>query len=107
MKKQDVLNRISNSESSIFSKEDVIRLIVSIEMETSICESQFEDALSLVLENLERDSRNNGLIDYKTADFGLDGNEITLENVDVEIDSIMGMVRDVFTEKFDIVELGI
>ena len=100
MKKQDVLNSVLNSVSSIFSKEDVISLIESIEMETGICESQFEDALSLVLENLERDSRNNGLIDYKTADFGLDGNEITLENVDVEIDSIMGIVRDVFTEKF-------
>jgi hypothetical protein len=33
MKKQDVLNRVLNSESSIFSKDDVVRLIEMVEGE--------------------------------------------------------------------------
>ena len=36
MKKQDVLNRVLNSESSIFSKDDVVRLIELVEGESRV-----------------------------------------------------------------------
>ena len=98
MKKQDVLNSVLNSVSSIFSKEDVIRLIESIEVGVSINEIQIEDALNLFEDNLERASNNNALINWNTAEFALNRNEITLENVDVEIDEIVEMARGILEE---------
>ena len=101
MKKQDVLNSVLNSVSSIFSKEDVIRLIESIEVGVNINEVQLEEALSAFTDNLERAANNNALVVWNTAEFELRGNEITLENVDVEIDEIVGMARGIFEEMIE------
>jgi hypothetical protein len=95
MKKQDVLNSVSNSVSSIFSKEDVIRLIESIEVGNEV---QIEDALSTLYDTLDRASSNNALVEWSTAEFALNGNEITLENVDVDVAEIVNMVREILEE---------
>ena len=87
MKKQDVLNRVLNSESSIFSKDDVVRLIELVEGESRVITvTDIGAAIENVMDEFGR--RNNDVIDKSTAEFNLNGNEIELEDVDVDLDYI-------------------
>jgi hypothetical protein len=86
MKKQDVLNRVLNSESSIFSKDDVVRLIESMDETNNITVTDIGAAIDKVVDDFGR--RNNDLIDKSTAEFNLNGNEIELEDVDLDLDYI-------------------
>ena len=92
MKKQDVLNRVLNSESSIFSKDDVVRLIESLDSVANITVSDIGAAIDKAIDELGR--RNNGLLDKVTVEFNLNGNEIELEDVDVDVE----YMRDVLEE---------
>jgi hypothetical protein len=86
MKKQDVLNRVLNSESSIFSKDDVVRLIESLDETTNITVTDIGAAIDKVMDEFGR--RNSNLLDKSTAEFCLNGNEVELEDVDVDLDYI-------------------
>jgi hypothetical protein len=86
MKKQDVLNRVLNSESSIFSKDDVVRLIESMDETNNITVTDIGAAIDKVMDEFGR--RNSNLLDKSTAEFCLNGNEIELEDVDVDLDYI-------------------
>jgi len=90
MKKQDVLNRVLNSESSIFSKDDVVRLIEMVEMydltSKSITVSDIGAAIEEAINVLSRNSYD--IVDKSTAEFDLNGNEISLVEVDLDLDYI-------------------
>jgi predicted transcriptional regulator len=97
MKKTDVLNRVLNSESSIFSKDDVVRLIEEIDVELGLTPNQIEKILDELENTLDFQANHNGLVDYDTAELSLDGNEISLQNVDVNISSIISHAREAFS----------
>jgi hypothetical protein len=86
MKKQDVLNRVLNSESSIFAKDDVVRLIESMDETNNITVTDIGAAIDKVMDEFGR--RNSNLLDKSTAEFCLNGNEVELEDVDVDLDYI-------------------
>jgi hypothetical protein len=87
MKKQDVLNRVLNSESSIFAKDDVVRLIEMIEGEgKTITVTDIGAAIEDAMDNLSRNSYD--IVDKSTAEFDLNGNEISLVEVDLDLDYI-------------------
>jgi hypothetical protein len=90
MKKQDVLNRVLNSESSIFSKDDVVRLIEMVEMYDltgkTVTVTDIGAAIESAMNVLSRNSYD--IVDKSTAEFSLNGNEIELEEVDVDLDYI-------------------
>jgi hypothetical protein len=87
MKKQDVLNRVLNSESSIFAKDDVVRLIEMIEGEgKTVTVTDIGAAIENVMDILSRNSYD--VIDKSTAEFDLNGNEIELVEVDLDLDYI-------------------
>jgi hypothetical protein len=88
MKKQDVLNRVLNSESSIFSKDDVVRLIEMIDESEgkTITVSDIGTAIEDAMDALSRNSYD--IVDKSTAEFDLNGNEINLVEVDVDLDYI-------------------
>jgi hypothetical protein len=86
MKKQDVLNRVLNSESSIFAKDDVVRLIESLDETNNITVTDIGAAIDKVMDEFGR--RNSNLLDKSTAEFCLNGNEVELEDVDVDLDYI-------------------
>lgn len=99
MKKQEVINRVIESESSIFSKEDVIRLINSITTETTITRDVFDKILDKIQNTLE----SSNLVKYDTAEFELSyGNTIELTDVVVDMDEIIDVITDkleAFVEK--------
>jgi hypothetical protein len=93
MKKQDVLNRVLNSESSIFSKDDVVRLIEMVEGDgKTITVSDIGTAIGNAMDNLSRNSYD--IVDKSTAEFDLNGNEINLADVDLDLD----FIRDTLEE---------
>jgi hypothetical protein len=92
MKKQDVLNRVLNSESSIFSKDDVVRLIESLDDVTNVTVIEIGAAIDRVIDTLAR--MGDDLLDLSTAEFDLNGNEIQLINVDVDLDCIREQMED-------------
>jgi len=87
MKKQDVLNRVLNSESSIFSKDDVVRLIEMVEGEgKNVTVTDIGAAIENAIDVLSRNSYD--IVDKSTAAFDLNGNEIELAEVDLDLDYI-------------------
>jgi hypothetical protein len=92
MKKQDVLNRVLNSESSIFSKDDVVRLIEMMDETNNITVTDIGAALDRAMDVLAR--MGDDLLDVSTAEFDLNGNEIQLVSVDVDLDCIREELED-------------
>ncbi len=93
MKKQDVLNRVLNSESSIFSKDDVVRLIEMVEGDgKSITVSDIGAALDSAMNEINRNS--DDVIDKHSAEFGINGNEIYISDISFDFD----FIRDTLEE---------
>lgn len=94
MKKQDVLNRVLNSESSIFAKDDVVRLIEMIDESGSkkITVSDIGRALESAMNELDRNS--DDIINRHTVEFELNGNEIYISDIDLD----MNFIRDTFED---------
>jgi hypothetical protein len=96
MKKQDVLNRVLNSESSIFAKDDVVRLIQMVEVYDLASKVITVTDIGAAIEDAMNDLSRKGddLLDVSTAEFDLNGNEIYLTSVDVDLDCIRGVLED-------------
>jgi len=94
MKKQDVLNRVLNSESSIFAKDDVVRLIEMIDESGSrrITVTDIGAALESAMNELDRNS--DDIINRHTVEFELNGNEIYISDIDLD----MNFIRDTFED---------
>jgi cell division ATPase FtsA len=92
MKKQDVLNRVLNSESSIFAKDDVVRLIEAIDEARKISVTDITSVLDEAMDELSR--RGDDLLETSTAEFDLNGNEIQLLSVDVDLSYIRDVLED-------------
>ncbi len=96
MKKQDVLNRVLNSESSIFSKDDVVRLIEMVEMYDltgkTVTVSDIGAALDSAMNEINRNS--DEVIDKSSAEFDINGNEIYISDISFDMD----FIRDTLEE---------
>ena len=95
MKKQDVLNRVLNSESSIFSKDDVVRLIEMVDESGPgrITVSDIGRALESAMNEINRNS--DDVIDRHSAEFDIQNdNEIYISDIDFDMD----FIRDTFEE---------
>jgi hypothetical protein len=92
MKKQDVLNRVLNSESSIFAKDDVVRLIEMVEGEgRTITVTDIGAAIDSAMNVIAREGRD---LVVNSAEFELNGNEICLSSVELDINYIREQMED-------------
>ena len=109
MKKELVLHQVKHSVSSIFSKEDVINLINSIEEGSSrkITVTDIGRAIDKVVDYLDRDQRE--VFDFDNAEFELSyDNRIECVGVPINTDSIREILENNFMdfgEADDVVEL--
>ena len=109
MKKDLVLQSVQNSVSSIFSKEDVINLINSIEEGSSrkITVTDIGRAIDKVVDYLDRVQRE--VFDFDNAEFELSyDNRIECVGVPINTDSIREILENNFMdfgEEEDVVEL--
>jgi len=90
--KEKAIERINSSISSIFSKEDVIAIINSIESSSSISKNDMNDLTAKIVFSLEN-SYASSVVNFDSAEFDLNGNEISLDDVDLNIIYIQGNIR--------------
>ena len=105
-----------NAYPSIFSKEDVEKLIESLKNSvlaevnsltptSGITEKQFQEFNSNVRHRLERTLCNDRdeLVDYSSVEFTIDyGNQLSVENIDVNVDLITEELDDILLNEFEI-----
>ena len=113
MKKELVLQSVQNSVSSIFSKEDVINLINSIEGGSSrkITVDDIERAIDRTISWIENNERE--VVDLDSAEFELTyNNQIECTGVPINVDEIREALENNFMdfgeaeEEDDLVELS-
>ena len=98
MKKELVLQSVQNSVSSIFSKEDVINLINSIEGGGRVISvDDIQRAIDQTVYWIENNS--DRLIDEDSAEFELDyNNRVTLSNVNIDVEEIREALENNFMD---------
>jgi hypothetical protein len=112
MKKEFVLQLVENSASSIFSREDVIKLINSVEGGGRVISvDDIQRAIDQTVYWIENNS--DRLIDEDSAEFELDyNNRVTLSNVNIDVEEIREALENNFmdfgeaVEEDDLVELS-
>ena len=109
MKKEFVLQLVENSASSIFSREDVIKLINSIEGGGRVITvSDIERAIDQTISWIENNSRD--VVDLENAEFEIEwGNKIVCNDVPINVDEIREALENNFMdfgEANDLVELS-
>ena len=98
MTKAQTLAALGNQLDSFYSLEQVIKIVESIEENSYLTSDQIEKVLNEFENTLDYEASNNRLVEFDTAEFELNGNEITLENVDVDISSIVNHAREAFEQ---------
>ena len=101
MKKDLVLHSVKHSISSIFTKDDVLKLIESIEQEQSnqVYEmikklQDLQENISYKLQNLNSDE----VVDYDSVEFSIGyNNRIEVEDVSLNVDNLTDIVIDSFS----------
>jgi hypothetical protein len=94
--KSEALELVTDSISSIFTKHDVLELINRIDAESNDVSNLSE--LKEFLADYLSDALGSDSVDLDSAEFELDGNTITLTNVEVDTYSIESAVRDAIDE---------
>ena len=110
MKKELVLHQVQHSVSSIFTKEDVINLINSIDEGSNrkITVNDIERAIDNVVNSFERDTED--IVDYTSVEFNISyDNRIEVESVGLNLDFIREALENTFMDfgeaEDDLVEL--
>lgn len=99
MKKDLVLHQVKHSVSSIFSKEDVINLINSIEESKGrvITTNDIGRAIDKVIEWAENNER--GLVDMNSVEFELNyDNRIEVVGVPIDVDNLRDALENNFMD---------
>jgi len=98
MKKEFVLQLVENSASSIFSREDVIKLINSVEGGGRVISvDDIQRAIDQTIYWIENNS--DRLIDEDSAEFELDyNNRVTLSNVNIDVEEIREALENNFMD---------
>jgi hypothetical protein len=103
MKKELVLQSVQNSVSSIFSKEDVIKLINSVEGGRVISVNDIQRAIDNVVNSFERDTED--IVDYTSVEFNISyDNRIEVESVGLNLDFIREALENNFMDFGELVE---
>ena len=103
MKKEFALQLVENSASSIFSKEDVIKLINSVEGGRVISVYDIQRAIDNVVNSFERDTED--IVDYTSVEFNISyDNRIEVESVGLNLDFIREALENNFMDFGELVE---
>jgi hypothetical protein len=100
MKKEEIIKKLETaSEFAIMiSIDTVVELIKQLEPETkTTLTSEFASELSTRIERT-LDYNSDSLVDKDSAEFELYGNEISLSDVDIDLDQIMEHVNAIIDE---------
>jgi hypothetical protein len=104
MTKEQVISKVNESAGSLFTKEDVIKLIESIEGTTNI---DFEE-LTNRLEAIVDDADNDGIeVNSRRCEFSIsNGNEIEIEDVHFETEDWKSSINHDIRQLIEATERG-
>jgi hypothetical protein len=104
MTKEQVISKVNESAGSLFTKEDVIRLIESIEGTTNI---DFEE-LTNRLEAIVDDADNDGIeVNSRRCEFSIcNGNEIEIDSVHFETEDWKSSINHEIRQLIEATERG-
>lgn len=108
------INRVLTTFPSIYSNNDVVSLLENLKLTVldavskttptvGITEEQFQEFNTNVLKRLEQILYNDreGFVDHSSAEFSIDyGNHLTVENIDINVDSIIEELDEILGVKF-------
>ena len=101
--KQNAIAQVQNSISSIFSKEDVIKLINSVEGGRVISVYDIQRAIDNVVNSFERDTED--IVDYTSVEFNISyDNRLEVESVGLNLDFIREALENNFMDFGELVE---
>lgn len=102
---QSFRDQVNSSFPSIFTKDDVIKLIDSMENEigtnTFDRESFMEKFRSQVYRRLDR-MNTSDVVDYNSAEFDLNGNEISVSDICLDVESLVDVIVEEVDDVFDV-----
>lgn len=92
--KNEAIEIVTNSYPSIWSKDDVLLLLNSIEDSEINDEKLIElrDKIYDIIDDLD----SHDIVDYDSARFDLNGNEICLDEIDLRTINIKNSINEVF-----------
>ena len=92
MKKEEVIKRVQESAGSLFTKDDVIKLIKQVEGETSgIDLDELQDRIDAIIDDADTSDIevNNHNCEFRIRN----GNEIEIDEVDFDTDSFKSNIK--------------
>jgi len=102
--KENAIASVQNSVSSIFSKEDVLFLINSIQEEQStpkITFDQLRDLTRSIVNSIEEEAQRDNIVCYEDVEFELNyDRRIEVTDVPINFDAIRDCVEESLTEFF-------
>lgn len=102
--KENAIAQVQSSVSSIFSKDDVLFLINSIQEEQStpkITLDQLRDLTQSIVNSIEKEASNDNIVCYEDVEFELDyQRRIEVTDVPINFDAIKDCVEESLTEFF-------
>lgn len=101
MTKQQTIELLNSQMPSFYSREQVIDMITKIEDARIDLKKLRDSVVELIESNIL--SLDSGIVDYRSAEFSLSGNEILLDDVDLDTtvirETILDGVEDLFEEE--------
>lgn len=97
MNKKELINEITEHFPSVYTKEDVVKLINLLDdTQPTVDVEQLKEKIRSKLERLDSED----IVDYDSIDLSIYGREITVESVDVNISTILDEIDEVIDEMF-------
>lgn len=99
------MNIVSNSASSLFTKQDVLDILSKIEstpVETQgkvITHNDIEDFIDYMSDQMSN-LGSGDIVDFESAEYSLCDNSIILEDVSINIDTVVDELRSAVREYF-------
>lgn len=99
------MNLVSNSASSIFTKQDVLDILIRIESTPVeqqgkvITQNDVEDFIDYMSDQM-RNLNSGDIVDFETAEYSLFDSSIILEDISINIDTVVDELRNAVEEYF-------
>ena len=109
-KLENTIELVKNSPASIFTKEDVIKLLNDVSDvpagdedndKATITEDQMNELIDAVRFELSMSLDSEDMVDLDSAKFEINGDVISVTNIDVDTNNVENLVEDAIRNWFD------
>ena len=106
---ENAITTVDKCISSVFTKQDVMDILQSLELKSNLTKKDLVDFISDYVEKQVNELNCEDIIDHRSVEFSLQGNEICLDNVEIDTDdlrlNILGEIDDSVDTFFKLMSL--